>query len=38
MESRTSAFRIVLLIVQGLAILVVLVLAAPTLRKARDDD
>lgn len=36
-ESRTSAFRILLLIVQGLAIVVVLVLAAPTLRKARDD-
>ncbi|WP_107706334.1 glycosyltransferase family 2 protein [Nocardioides allogilvus] len=37
-ESRTSVFRILLLVVQGLAILVVLVLAAPTLRKAREDD
>lgn len=36
--SRNSVFRTVLLIVQGLAILVVLVLAAPTLRKAREDD
>lgn len=36
-ESRTTAFRIVLLIVQGLAIVVALVLAAPTLRKARDE-
>jgi GT2 family glycosyltransferase len=36
-ESRTTVFRIVLLIVQGLAIVVVLVLAAPTLRKARDE-
>ncbi|MCW2835528.1 MAG: glycosyl transferase, family 2 [Nocardioides sp.] len=36
-ESRTSAFRTVLLVLQGLAILVALVLAAPTLRKGRDD-
>jgi hypothetical protein len=36
-ESRTTVVRTVLLIVQGLAILVVLVLAAPTLRKGRDD-
>lgn len=36
-ESRTSVGRVALLIVQGLAILAVLVLAAPTLRKRRDD-
>ena len=36
-ESRTTVFRIVLLVLQGLAILVVLVLALPTLRKARDE-
>lgn len=37
-QSRNSVFRTILLFIQGLAILVVLVLAAPTLRKARDDD
>ncbi len=36
-ESRTTVFRILLLVLQGLAILVVLVLALPTLRKARDE-
>ena len=37
-QSRTSIVRTLLLIVQGLAIVVVLVLALPTLRKGRDDD
>uniref|UniRef100_UPI00286DA38F hypothetical protein n=1 Tax=Nocardioides sp. TaxID=35761 RepID=UPI00286DA38F len=37
-ESHTSVWRVLLLIVQGAAILVVLVLAAPTLRKGREDD
>ncbi|QIK75600.1 glycosyltransferase family 2 protein [Nocardioides piscis] len=36
-ESRTSVLRIVLLVVQGLAVVVVLVLAAPTVRRGRDD-
>ncbi len=36
-ESRTSPGRVLLLLLQALAIIVILVLAAPTLRKARDD-
>ena len=36
-ESRTSVFRSVLLLLQGLAVLAALVLAAPTVRKGRDD-
>lgn len=36
-ESRTSTFRTALLVVQAAAILVALVLAAPTVRRGRDD-
>ena len=36
-ESRTSFFRNLLLILQGVAVVTALVLAAPTVRKGRDD-